>query len=87
MDLLEAGAGLKSIVQKYLLPNSPIKKITLRDHSKNMILKHVEEDGSPIRAMIAIAMEGLRLAQYEVFFTIKVIRLFFNLDGAFLFNP
>lgn len=69
--ILETKSGIKAIAQKYLLLDAPVKKITIRDYYRDMILANLEADGTPLPSMLYHAMEGLRFAQYEVFFTIK----------------
>lgn len=39
---------------------------------RSFILDHLKQDGSVNRATFPFAMEGLRKAQYQTFFTIKV---------------
>lgn len=62
---------LKVILQKYILDSAPTKKITIKIHYRNMILQNVEADGSAKPPVFAVAMQGMKFAQYEVFSTIK----------------
>ena len=69
--LLDVHLKFQSFAQKYLIENA-VELIPLKSHSKNMIMSNIKFDGQVIPTTFSTAMEGVRLAQYEVLFSLKV---------------
>ena len=63
---------MKAILERYLLESAPSKKITIKAEYKAMILQNAQDNGSVKQGNFEDAIQGLKLAQFEVFYTIKV---------------
>jgi hypothetical protein len=66
---------LQAFIQKFVLPQSSTF-VPIKLHYRNMIMNNVQPNGEVIVERYPAAIEGLRLAQYEIFFLMK--------DGSWL---